>query len=98
MTARTPQEAAGWLCPVARTFGDNPAIPHCQGPSCAAWRWQELSSGLLIPHVQKAIADATVRGEKLAHKDAVAWVMENREALGIPTSPTHGYCGLVGAI
>ena len=27
-------------------------------------------------------------------KEATAWVMENREALGIPTVPTHGYCGL----
>jgi len=98
MTARTLQDAKGWLCPIARTFGASPTIPHCQGPSCAAWRWQELSSSILTPHVQKAIADASARGEKLAHKDAVAWVMNNREALGIPTSPTHGFCGVGGPI
>jgi len=98
MTARTPEEAAGWLCPVARTFGANPAIPHCQGPSCAAWRWAELSSTLLTPFVQARIASQKEQGNAGGHKEAVAWVMENREALKIPTSPTHGFCGMGGAI
>jgi hypothetical protein len=88
MTARTPQEAAEWLCPHARTFAAPKAEPHCQGPLCALWRWQELSADILTPHVKARRADA---GDDL--KSATAWVMENREALGIPTKPTHGYCG-----
>jgi hypothetical protein len=39
MTARTPEEAAGLLCPLARTFAAQTAEPGCKGPSCAVWRW-----------------------------------------------------------
>jgi hypothetical protein len=40
---------------------------------------------------------AKVEGDALKHKEAVAFVMANREALGLPTKPTHGFCGLGGA-
>ena len=96
MTARTPEQAAEWLCPAARTFAASPAIKGCQGPSCAAWRWEELPASILTPFVQARIANQKERGEPAGHKEAVAWVMENREPLGIPTEPTHGFCGMGG--
>lgn len=94
MTSHIKTEAeasADWLCPLARTFADNPANPHCRGSSCPVWRWEPLPADLLAPHVKKAMD-----GNALKHKEAVAWVMERREELGIPTEPTHGRCGLGG--
>lgn len=96
MTIHTPSDAATLLCPLARTFAASPAVKGCQGPSCALWRWAPLSSDLLTPFVQARIANQKERGEPSGHKEAVAWVMENREALGIPTKPTHGFCGMGG--
>lgn len=93
MTLRTPEAAAEALCPFARTFSAPKAQPGCQGPACMLWRWMPLSSDLLTPHVQKRLAE---QGDK-KHAEAVAWVMKNREELGIPTRPTHGYCGAGGA-
>lgn len=98
MTYRTPEQAAEWLCPFARTFAATKATPHCQGPSCALWQWVPLSSAVLTQHVQARMAEIEAEtGKKPSHKDAVAWVTDRREQLGIPTQPTHGYCGPRGA-
>lgn len=98
MTARTPDEAKNTLCPLSRTFGASPAVAHCQGPLCAVWRWQPLSSSFLTSAVQSRLAEIKAAGEKAGHKEAVAWVMERRKDLGIPTDPTHGFCGMGGVI
>lgn len=91
MTAKTPTQAEDWLCPFARSFGTSIAKVTCHGPECALWRWQPLSSDILTKAVQ------THRAQSGAdHKTAVAYVMDNRAALGIPTGPTHGYCGAGG--
>ena len=37
-------------------------------------------------------------GSPVYHKQAVAYVMENRESLGLPSKPTHGFCGLGGRV
>ena len=92
MSARTPEQGATVLCPLARTFQSGPSNPHCRGPACAVWRWQPLPAGLLTPHIAARMAD---QGGK-DHKAAAAWVMDNREVLGIPLKPTHGFCGLGG--
>lgn len=92
MTARTPEQAAELLCPLARIFAEQRGQRGCLGPVCAVWRWQPLSVDLLKPHIAARMAD---QGGK-DHKAATAWVMKNREALGIPTAPTHGFCGLGG--
>lgn len=92
MTARTPESAAELLCPCARTFASPKAKEGCCGPVCAVWRWHPLPAGLLLPHIAARLAE---QGGK-DHKAATAWVMENREALGIPTAPTHGFCGMGG--
>lgn len=98
MTARTPEAAKELLCPFARTFAVQKAEPHCQGPSCALWRWAPLSASIMTPAIQaRALAVEAETGKKPAHKDVVAWVMDRREELGIPTEPTHGFCGPRGS-
>lgn len=96
MSVYTTQEAGLRLCPNSNQFGTRMMQAECRGETCMAWRWVDQPASILAPHVQKAIADALSDGLKLSHKEAVAWVMENRETLGIPTGPTHGYCGLGG--
>ena len=88
----TPEEARALLCPLARTFGTKDAVPHCRGPVCAVWRWHPIPASVLTTHVKARMAETGAKGANT--KEATAWVMENREALGIPTVPTHGYCGL----
>lgn len=96
--AKTENDAAAdWLCPLARTFADkNPAISHCRGSACPLWRWEPIPASTLTEAVKKRQADMKEAGDKGGHKEAVAWVMERREELGIPTEPTHGRCGLGG--
>lgn len=94
MTNRTPEHAAELLCPFARTFASPKAIPNCQGPVCALWKWAPLSADIMTKAIQARAAQVEAEtGKKAQHKELVAWVMDNREALGIPTKPTHGYCG-----
>lgn len=85
----TPTEAAQWACPQSRAFSEPRS--KCRGPECAWWRWKELDAAILKP----ALAAEMARNGG-NHKKAVETVMENREALGIPTKPTHGYCGAAG--
>ena len=99
MTTYTPAEASLFKCPVARTFIRGPidlSNAGCMGENCAVWRWQALPSSLLEPHVKARIKDT--KSGPTGHKEAVAWVMERRAELGIPTEPTHGYCGLGGRV
>ena len=92
MTARTPEQAAELLCPCSRTFAPPKAKDGCLGPGCAVWRWQPLPAELLSPHIAARLIEQGNRN----HQTATAWVMKNREALGIPLKPTHGFCGLGG--
>lgn len=95
MIATSDTARQTWPCPVALTFADRQR--NCRADECPVWRWLRLPADL--PEFQAAIA---ARKKELggsphaAHKDAVAWVMERREQLGIPTRPAHGYCGLAG--
>jgi hypothetical protein len=102
MTALIPTDAATRLCPLSRTFAATPAILGCRGPDCMFWRWEPISAA--DPRVTQAIQDRinALHADKpnvskgLLHKEAVAWVMENRRALGIPTEPEKGFCGAAG--
>lgn len=92
---KTPNDAAAdWLCPVARTFATTSAHANCRGEECAAWRWSPIPAAVLAPHISKRLKETG--GGTNAHKEACAWVMDHRQDLGIPTEPTHGFCGLGG--
>lgn len=98
MTALTPQEAkAQWLCPLARTFiqagQTSVADQGCKGAVCACWRWQPIMAD--DPRFVKAIKAELATG--ITHKAAVAKIMADREAYGIPTKPERGFCGIGGA-
>lgn len=87
----TPSEAAAWPCPKARSFAQPQT--HCRGPGCPIWRWQPLDAAILKPHIT-----AEMKANGGDHKKATATVAANREALGLPTKPTHGYCGAGGEV
>jgi len=94
MTNRTPEQATELLCPFARTFASPKASANCQGPVCALWKWAPLSADTMTRHIQERAAQVEAEtGKRAQHKEVVAWVMQRREELGIPTAPTHGYCG-----
>lgn len=90
-TARTE-----WDCPFSRLWGQEKVDRHCRGDTCPMWRWVPLSAD--APEFKAAVAQKLkdLGGGPVNHKPAVAWVMENREALGLPAKPTHGYCGAGG--
>lgn len=89
----TPEHAtAEWPCPMGLTFAKR--HENCIADACPLWRWVPLSA--MAPDFTAAVK-AKVEGDALKHKEAVAFVMANREALGLPTKPTHGFCGLGGA-
>lgn len=90
----TPETASLALCPFARTFGASKSQEGCRGPSCALWRWVPLRAD--DPRFTAAIAKLT-EGSALKHKEAVATVMADREAHGVPVKPEVGYCGAGGA-
>ena len=104
----TPTDAAKWPCPVSRTFAEPRA--KCRGPECPWWRWQPLDVTSDPRWAQAVAAAVTILNDKreadgkerlsagLMHNPAVKHVMENREALGLPTKPTHGYCGGGGEV
>lgn len=95
MNVLTPDEAsATWLCPLARTFGADRAMEGCRADLCAAWRWKDHSAEILKPHIAARLKE--IGGGSVRHKEAVAWVMQNSDELGLPKGPTHGYCGLGG--
>lgn len=95
MTARTPEQAAEWLCPLARTFAASPSVKGCQGASCALWRWEPVStSNPLWRAAVKAEAEKT--GEKAPFPKAARVVADDLEAFGIKVE--RGYCGMGGPI
>lgn len=93
MTALTPEEATTtWFCPLSRTFADKVAQEGCRGAECACWRWQEISAD--HPAFLKAIKAELATG--ITHKAAVAKIMADRAAYGVPVKPERGFCGLGG--
>ena len=90
----TPETASETLCPFARTFGSPKSQEGCRGPSCAIWRWVPLQAN--DPRFVSAVAKL-IDGNVLKHKEAVAEVMKDREAHGVPIKPEVGYCGAGGA-
>lgn len=104
MTAITPADAReSFPCPVARTFATKIG-PNCDAESCIAWRWVPLSADnpALKAAISKAAHDMAAEAGKagsavMYHQKAVRHVMDNRADLGLPTKPTHGFCGLAGA-
>ena len=100
MTGITPQEAAAFRCPIARTFNEGKSAA-CDGPACILWRWTPLAMGAdhaaAISKEMKRIAEAEgKKGGPVYHQKAVAAVTADPAAHGLPVAPTHGYCGLGG--
>lgn len=100
----TPEDAREtWVCPVARTFGDNP-IKNCRGDACPVWRWRPLLAA--DPRFTSAINREIemLKGEKpnvtpaVLHKEAVAKVTNNPQDYMIPEGPEVGFCGLGGEV
>lgn len=98
MTAMTPLSAQTYPCPIARVKGNQPPPAKCEADACILWRWLPLDAA--APAFKEAVSAQmkALGGGAGHHKAAVAWVMENREALGLPTKPTHGFCGLGGQV
>ena len=98
MIATLEQARASWQCPVSRLWASEVVQPRCRGDACPLWRWEPLSAD--DPKFKAAVS-ARVKelgGSPVYHKQAVAYVMENRESLGLPSKPTHGFCGLGGRV
>jgi|GEM_PF-5700440 len=95
MTVGTPEQAKEWLCPVSRTFGVAKAIPHCQGPSCAAWRWEKITTAhpLYRDAVRKAAEEID---DKPPYAKAARIVADDLEGHGLTVE--RGYCGLGGPV
>lgn len=96
MTARTPEDAATLLCPLARTFAGKEAVACCRGPSCALWRWKPLSANdprftAALKTIAQEIGGGPHRG-----KEATAILMADRAKYGVPTEPELGFCGMGG--
>lgn len=94
MIATAEAARAAWPCPLSRLWGDKEVNPHCRGDACPVWRWAPLPAE--APEFKAAVAARLkeIGGGPLKHKEAVAWVMENRAALGLPETPKEGFCGL----
>jgi len=96
MTARTPEDAATLLCPLARTFAAKEAVMGCRGPSCALWRWKPLMAS--DPRFAAALKTITAElgGGSNRLKEATAILMADRAKYGVPTEPEVGFCGMGG--
>lgn len=83
------------LCPLARTFADARANPHCRGAYCAAYRVLPVSTShpLWAPAVRKVAAEI---GDKPPYAKASKLVADNLTAHSM--SKTDGYCGLGGVL
>jgi len=90
---KTPEDAKGLLCPFSRTFGMKEAVPHCRGPECALWRYEQITTAHPLWKAA-VIAKAAESDEKPPFRYAAAWVAENKEAVGLV--PTRGFCGAGG--
>ena len=92
MTLRTPEQSRLLTCPIARVSGLNPTPSKCQAQDCMFWRWEPVPAD----HPAFLAARAKLMQDGMAHKAAVAQIMADRSAYGVPTSPTHGFCGMAG--
>lgn len=96
-----PEEAATLPCPLARTFAKKEG-PGCMAGGCPVWRWLPLDAS--DPKFASAITRemallAKEAGKKTTvafHKKAVANVMKDPEAYGVPPTSGRGWCGLGG--
>lgn len=102
MTYATPEEAAkAWRCPLARTFAEKKG-PNCMGPECPIWRWRPLSAddpafkAAVSAEMSRLADEAGAKSNMTYHREAVARIMADRAAYGLPDRPTHGWCGLGG--
>ena len=70
----------------------------CSGIDCAAWRVLPLMVDAkfvaAVSEVMKRTNPKT--GKNIPHATAAKYVADNRAEFGLPTTPTHGYCGLAG--
>ncbi|WP_120636058.1 hypothetical protein [Ruegeria sp. EL01] len=103
-----PKEAREtFACPLARTF-DKKAGPNCDADKCIMWRWLPLPASdprflgaikreeaMLAQEKAKETGDKA-KPQHLYHKKAVANVMNDPEAYGVPAKPELGWCGLGG--
>lgn len=72
--------------------GNTGLFAACLGSGCMGWRWQPLmANGAWIAAVQQAAKD--ISDESSNRAKAAKHVNENRAQYGLPTAPTHGYCG-----
>lgn len=90
MTMRTPEQAAGALCPFARTFAASPAVTWCRGEVCMLWRWEAVTTAHPLWRAA-VLAEAEKTGEKSPYPKAARHVADNAETLGLVA--TRGYCG-----
>ena len=96
MIASPDTARAEWPCPLSRLWGEDTVNPRCRGDACPLWRWVPLDAN---DPAFKAAVGAKMKelgGGPGYHKQAVAYVMENRAALGLPERPTDGFCGMGG--
>lgn len=88
----TPTDAKSKQCPLARTFGAKEVDPKCRADDCVLWRWHPLQMDAAHRQaIQTRMSDTSESQQK-----ATKHVLENPGQFGLPTSPTHGYCGLGG--
>ena len=86
-----------WVCPIARTFGDQPK-EKCRGSSCPGWRWKPLavSEPGYKEAVNKVMQKKADGGMDLPHTKAAKYVNEHRSEFGLPEAPYLGWCGFGG--
>lgn len=91
----TEDEARKKWCPNLLSLADIDVDIHCVASDCMAWRWLPLMcDDAWIAAVKKAAEEL---GDKSPNRNkAAAHVNANRADYGLPTSPTHGFCGLAG--
>ena len=98
MIASVEHAKASWQCPVARLWASDVVHARCKGDACPLWRWEPLNADDPVFKAAVAAKIKELGGSPGYHKQAVAHVMANREALGLPVRPTQGFCGLGGRV
>jgi len=100
MTYRTPEEAAEFKCPVARTFHEKMTL-GCDGSACILWRWKPVmaSDPLFSSAVKREMAalaqeDGNNKPAISFHRQAVERVGADPAGFGVVAD--RGYCGLGG--